>query len=165
MLSYGERTGEALIRQGLTAAVTIGTRSAEAYANAALGGTGKLLGAFGAGLRECLTGLAIAREIGHLEWTVFGLAVLGRLRRECGDGRASTISASAPIRSTVRTTGGRARSCGSDRARGSFSTGHPERRTRESDTEVTMDQAKRGIKPWQIPESTWLVRSGFMDVR
>jgi len=28
-----------------------------------------------------------------------------------------------------------------------------------------MDQAKRGIEPWQIAESTWLLRSGFMDVR
>lgn len=28
-----------------------------------------------------------------------------------------------------------------------------------------MDQAKRTIEPWQIIESTWLLRSGFMDVR
>jgi 8-oxo-dGTP pyrophosphatase MutT (NUDIX family) len=28
-----------------------------------------------------------------------------------------------------------------------------------------MDQAKRVIEPWQIAESTWLLRSGFMDVR
>lgn len=28
-----------------------------------------------------------------------------------------------------------------------------------------MDQAKSGIEPWQIAESTWLLRSGFKDVR
>lgn len=28
-----------------------------------------------------------------------------------------------------------------------------------------MDQPKRVIEPWQIAESTWLLRSGFMDVR
>ncbi len=28
-----------------------------------------------------------------------------------------------------------------------------------------MDQAKRVIEPWQIAESTWLLRSGFLDVR
>jgi hypothetical protein len=28
-----------------------------------------------------------------------------------------------------------------------------------------MDQAKREIGPWQIVESTWLLRSGFMNVR
>lgn len=28
-----------------------------------------------------------------------------------------------------------------------------------------MDQAKRVIEPWRIAESTWLLRSGFMDVR
>jgi hypothetical protein len=80
-------------------------------------------------------------------------------------GRASTASASAPIQSNTRTTGGRARSSGSDRARGSFLTGQPERRRREGDTEAAMDQARRVIEPWQIAESTWLLRAGFMDVR
>ena len=89
MVYCGERTGEALIRRGLAAAIALGARSAEAYAHAALAETGELFGAFGAGLRECLTGLAIAREIGHLEWTVFGLSLLGRLRRECGDPRGA----------------------------------------------------------------------------
>jgi len=30
---------------------------------------------------------------------------------------------------------------------------------------VAIDRAKRVIEPWQIAESTWLLRSGFMDVR
>lgn len=85
----GDRNGEALVRQGLAAATALGARSAEAYAHAALSEADELFGAFGAGLRECLTGLAIAREIGHLEWTVLCLSVLGRLRRECGDPAAA----------------------------------------------------------------------------
>jgi ADP-ribose diphosphatase len=31
--------------------------------------------------------------------------------------------------------------------------------------EVPVDPTKRVIEPWQIVESTWLLRSGFMDVR
>lgn len=89
MLYCGERAGEAVIRQGLAAAGALGARSAEAFAHAALGEAGEFFGAFGAGLRECLAGLAIAREIGHLEWTVIGLSLLGRLRRECGDPRGA----------------------------------------------------------------------------
>ena len=29
---------------------------------------------------------------------------------------------------------------------------------------MAADEARRVIEPWQIVESTWLVRSGFMDV-
>ena len=36
---------------------------------------------------------------------------------------------------------------------------------REGDTEGAMNPSKRGIESWQIAESTWLLRSGFMDVR
>ncbi len=85
MVYCGDRNGEVLMRQGLAAAVALGARSAEAFAHAAFGELAELVGAFGLGLRECQAGLRIAREIGHLEWTVLSLAPLGRLRRQCGD--------------------------------------------------------------------------------
>jgi tetratricopeptide (TPR) repeat protein len=42
-------------------------------------------GAFGDAWQEAARGLAIARELGHLEWTAYGLGMLGRLHAECGD--------------------------------------------------------------------------------
>jgi tetratricopeptide (TPR) repeat protein len=34
---------------------------------------------------DARSGLAIARELGHLEWTAYGLGMLGRLHAECDD--------------------------------------------------------------------------------
>jgi len=85
MIYGGEQAGETLVRQGLAAAVAIGARSDEAYAHSMLGEAGEIFGAFGPGLAEGLIGLAVAREIGHLEWTVLALSILGRLRRDCDD--------------------------------------------------------------------------------
>jgi tetratricopeptide (TPR) repeat protein len=42
-------------------------------------------GAFADALQVASSGLAIARELGHLEWTAYNLGMLGRLHAECGD--------------------------------------------------------------------------------
>ena len=42
-------------------------------------------GDWGLALEEASAGLALARALGHREWTVAGLATVGRLRRNCGD--------------------------------------------------------------------------------
>ncbi|MGH7276640.1 MAG: ATP-binding protein, partial [Candidatus Rokuibacteriota bacterium] len=76
---------EALIREGLEAALAIGSRSGEAYAHHALAVTFEAYGNWGRAFDEAQAGLSIAREIGHLEWTTANLSVLGRLRRHCGD--------------------------------------------------------------------------------
>ena len=90
-LAYGgERVrGEPLIRAGLATAVALGARSDEAYAHLALADTAGMYGAYGESFRECHAGLAIARPIGHREWMVNGMAILGRLHRECGDARGA----------------------------------------------------------------------------
>ena len=90
-LAYGgERVrGEPLIRAGLATAVALGARSDEAYAHLALADTAGMYGAYGESFRECHAGLAIARPIGHREWTANGMAILGRLHRECGDARGA----------------------------------------------------------------------------
>jgi tetratricopeptide (TPR) repeat protein len=104
MLYSGDWSGEALMRQGLAAATALGARSDQAYAHAALSDTAEMFGAFGVGLRECQTGLAIAREIGHLEWTALCLSAFGRLRRECGDPRTA-VTVHEEMLDIVRTLG------------------------------------------------------------
>ena len=77
--------GEALISEALTAALTMGARSDEAFAHQAMAEISVPFGEFAGGLREAVTALEIARQIGHREWACGSLHAWGCLRRECGD--------------------------------------------------------------------------------
>jgi tetratricopeptide (TPR) repeat protein len=85
-LYAGDPAGaEPFQQEGLRAAVQLGARSAEAYAHMSIAWTHDFVGEYGRALREAEIGHAIAREIGHLEWTVAALSILGRVRTACGD--------------------------------------------------------------------------------
>ena len=85
LLYRGRRAeGEPGILRALEAARAIGARAQEAYAHAA-GNPLEPYGEWGRTFAECETALAIARELGHREWTAAALSVLGRVRRNCGD--------------------------------------------------------------------------------
>jgi hypothetical protein len=88
----GERPrAEPLMRDGLHAAVAVGSRSAEAYAHMALAETNEIYGDFGTALREADEAIAIARAIGHREWTAGALSVVGRVHRLCGDPAGAAV--------------------------------------------------------------------------
>jgi tetratricopeptide (TPR) repeat protein len=89
----GERArAEPRVRDGLHAAVAVGSRSAEAYAHMALAETNEIYGDFGAALREADEAIAIARAIGHREWTAGALSIVGRVHRLCGDPAGAAVS-------------------------------------------------------------------------
>jgi tetratricopeptide (TPR) repeat protein len=75
---------EPLARQGLQSAIELGARADEAYAHLSTGWTLEHFGALGAGLRESLTALELARRIGHREWAAAALGIAGRITRVCG---------------------------------------------------------------------------------
>jgi hypothetical protein len=77
--------GEAWISRALEAARAIGARSQESYVQWSTGELLEPFGDWGLALQEASAGLAIARDIGHREWTVAALATLGRIHRSCGD--------------------------------------------------------------------------------
>ncbi|MCC7103994.1 MAG: AAA family ATPase [Chloroflexi bacterium] len=82
----GDRAAaEALIRRGAQTWVEIGARGGEAFSHMALAQAAEPFGAYDLALAEGEAGVAIAREIGHREWTAANLAFLGRTRRACGD--------------------------------------------------------------------------------
>jgi tetratricopeptide (TPR) repeat protein len=78
------REAEALVGQGLQAAIDLGARSAEAYAHGMMGWILGIYGEYGLALRESAVALELARRIGHREWTALGLSRLGRITRICG---------------------------------------------------------------------------------
>jgi len=86
-LAFAGRRAEAepFLRRGLEAAVELGARADEAYAHMAMSWMLEQYGDLGPGLRECDTALALARRIGHREWTASGLASAGRIARICGE--------------------------------------------------------------------------------
>jgi class 3 adenylate cyclase/tetratricopeptide (TPR) repeat protein len=88
--------GTLTFRQGLAAALpamhrardlarSLEARGDEAFVHALTAEMQICSGAFGDALEEASSGLAIARQLGHLEWTAYGLGMLGRLHAECGD--------------------------------------------------------------------------------
>jgi len=88
LMYAGDRArGEPFIREGLEAARAVGARPAEAYAYMAIADMGEIYGDWTLALEHAETALAVAREIGHLEWTAAGLSVLGRLYRNLGEPR------------------------------------------------------------------------------
>jgi class 3 adenylate cyclase/tetratricopeptide (TPR) repeat protein len=86
-LAYrGDRAaGEARLQEALAGVRALGLRQGEAFAHLVLADALEPYGAYGRALREAEAGLAIAREIGHLEWTAASLSGVGRVRRWCGD--------------------------------------------------------------------------------
>jgi hypothetical protein len=77
--------GEALLREGLDAALAVGSRSDEAWAHQARAEILTMFGEFATAMGEVEIALDIARRIGHREWIGAALCAFGRLRRECGD--------------------------------------------------------------------------------
>jgi class 3 adenylate cyclase/tetratricopeptide (TPR) repeat protein len=85
-LYAGDPAGaEPFQHEGLRAAIELGARAAEAYARTSIAWTHDFVGEYAQALREAETGHAIAREIGHVEWTVAALSILGRVHTACGD--------------------------------------------------------------------------------
>ncbi len=94
--ALSSETGMLTFRRGLAAARpsmrrardlarSLEARGDEAFVHALTAEMQICFGAFGDALGEASSGLAIARELGHLEWTAYGLGMLGRLHAECGD--------------------------------------------------------------------------------
>ncbi len=76
---------EQLARQALAVWTEIGARGGESYGHLCIGFFLHPFGSFERSIREAQIGLQIAREIDHNEWTALGLAVVGQIRRACGD--------------------------------------------------------------------------------
>jgi tetratricopeptide (TPR) repeat protein len=86
LLYRGRRTeGEPWLGKALGAAHAIGARAYEAYVHSVSGELLEPFGDWGVALQEASAGLALARTLGHREWTVAALGSLGRLHRYCGD--------------------------------------------------------------------------------
>ena len=76
---------EPLYARALAAALATRAPAAEAYARVLAGDFATYFGRWGLAFREASAGLAIARGIGHLEWTVYGLGMVGRIHALAGD--------------------------------------------------------------------------------
>jgi tetratricopeptide (TPR) repeat protein len=76
--------GLACLQHGLALAEALEARSDEAFMRAALADFGTAFGEYTAGHREAAAALAIARELGHREWTAYALGSLGRVLADCG---------------------------------------------------------------------------------
>jgi class 3 adenylate cyclase/tetratricopeptide (TPR) repeat protein len=73
------------LHQALELARSLEARGDEAFVRGLSAELQICFGAFAAAWDSASSGLAIARELGHLEWTAYGLGMLGRLHAECGD--------------------------------------------------------------------------------
>ena len=73
------------LRQALELARSLEARGDEAFVHALTAELQIWFGAYADAWDSASSGLAIARELGHLEWTAYGLGMLGRLHAECGD--------------------------------------------------------------------------------
>ena len=86
LLYRGRRAeGEPWLEKALAAARAIGARAQEAYVRTSSAELFEPFGDWGLALQEASAGLAIARALGHREWTAAGLGTLGRLHRSGGD--------------------------------------------------------------------------------
>jgi class 3 adenylate cyclase/tetratricopeptide (TPR) repeat protein len=80
----GFDAGLACLQHGLALAEALEARSDEAFLRAAIADFGTAFGEYTAGHREATAALAIARELGHREWTAYALGALGRVLADCG---------------------------------------------------------------------------------
>jgi len=82
---YGLAAGLPDLRRAGELAHSLEARGDAAFIHALTAEMQIAFGVFGDALAEASSGLAIARELGHREWTTYGLGMLGRLHAECGD--------------------------------------------------------------------------------
>ena len=82
---HGYAAGAPSMAQALDLARRVEARSDQAFVHAFTAELQICFGEFGGALAEASSALAIARELGHLEWTAYGLGMLGRLHAQCGD--------------------------------------------------------------------------------
>ena len=71
--------------EALEIARALEARTDEALVRCAAADVGIAFGRYADALREATTALAIARELGHLEWSAYALSRIGRVHAECGD--------------------------------------------------------------------------------
>ena len=71
--------------EALEIARALEARTDEAFVRCAAADVGIAFGRYADALREASTALAIARELGHLEWSAYALSRIGRVHAECGD--------------------------------------------------------------------------------
>ena len=71
--------------RAMRAALDTHAPAIEAYARILTADFATYFGRFGLAWREASAGLEIARDIGHLEWTAYGLGVVGRIHEVAGD--------------------------------------------------------------------------------
>jgi class 3 adenylate cyclase/tetratricopeptide (TPR) repeat protein len=82
---FGLADGLPLLHQALQLARSLDARGDEAFVCALTAELQTCFGVFAPAWETATRGLAIARELGHLEWTAYGLGMLGRVHAECGD--------------------------------------------------------------------------------
>jgi class 3 adenylate cyclase/tetratricopeptide (TPR) repeat protein len=88
----GYRVAGAFLDEALAIARSLEAPADEAFVRCAIADFGLVFGRHAAALSEASTALAIARELGHLEWTSYALRTIGRVYAECGDpAQARTI--------------------------------------------------------------------------
>jgi class 3 adenylate cyclase/tetratricopeptide (TPR) repeat protein len=81
----GWPTAERLQRRAMEAALATHAPAVEAYARILTSDFATYFGRYGLAFREASSGLEIARAIGHLEWTTYGLGIVGRIHALTGD--------------------------------------------------------------------------------
>jgi class 3 adenylate cyclase/tetratricopeptide (TPR) repeat protein len=81
----GWLAAEPLHARALEAALATHAPAAEAYARILTADFASYFGRYGLAFREASAGLEIARSIGHLEWTAYGLGMVGRIHEVVGD--------------------------------------------------------------------------------
>jgi class 3 adenylate cyclase/tetratricopeptide (TPR) repeat protein len=81
----GYRAAAPYLDEALAIARELEAPADEAFVRCATADFGLVFGRHAAALNEASAALAIARELGHLEWTVYALRTVGRVYAECGD--------------------------------------------------------------------------------
>jgi len=82
---HGFPASAASMTRALDLARSLEARGDQAFVHALTAELQICFGLFGEALAEASSGLAVARELGHLEWTAYSLGMLGRLHAACGD--------------------------------------------------------------------------------
>jgi class 3 adenylate cyclase/tetratricopeptide (TPR) repeat protein len=81
----GFRAARPYLDEALEIARALEARADEAFVRCAAADFGMAFGRYADALREATTALAIARELGHLEWSAYALRGIGCVHAECGD--------------------------------------------------------------------------------
>jgi class 3 adenylate cyclase/tetratricopeptide (TPR) repeat protein len=81
----GYRVAGPYLDEALAIARSLEAPADEAFVRCATADFGLVFGRHAVALSEASAALAIARELGHLEWTAYALRTIGRVHAECGD--------------------------------------------------------------------------------